>query len=157
MQSIVPVPIASTIRPVIPKATGPLPVFRRGGPISPSQLSGPIPATPSEAELTAELTPKVSPKPKPKLQPVQSTQPASVIEVDDRTPVDRQALRDRSCSVWTTDRTYQLPSFVLDWETSVISVDFHQVLDIHRVNNRLAIRLQGIKEYHKKTETQFRG
>lgn len=57
-----------------------------------------------------------------------------------RPEVELEQLQRRKCSVFDTDRNLAFPQRLLNWGVSVISIDFHQVLDIHRVSKNREIR-----------------
>ena len=48
----------------------------------------------------------------------------------------RQALIDRNCSVFTPQGQYLLPQRQLNFGRSIISIDYHNVLDKHKISNK---------------------
>jgi hypothetical protein len=44
------------------------------------------------------------------------------------------------CSVFNTDGQFAFPQRLLNWGVTIISIDFHQVIDVHRISSNRVIR-----------------
>ena len=57
-----------------------------------------------------------------------------------RPAVDQEQLRRGKCSVFNTDGQFAFPQRLLNWGVTIISIDFHQVIDVHRISSNHVIR-----------------